>query len=276
MRAESTNRGRPSAFGIGDDDAAAVFAHALVLHVALDQREERVIAPDADPGASLDLRAALADEDRAGLDHLATVDLHPEHLGVGVAPVARRAAALLVCQLLALLLRGTPSRGLLRSLLDHLSLRGFDLLLGRGLGPASLPLRSLGLFLVFGLETHAADGDDLERRQVRASAVMHTHALLRLVADALDPRPAPVGDHPGVDLKPVDRRVSYLDVATVAEQQHAVDLDRRARLRIEAVDQDPISGGDPVLLAAAHDDGRRQRIWLGHGERLYQAPAARL
>src|SRR5690348_14032433 len=144
MRAESTNLGRPSAFGILDRHATAVFADALVLHVALDQREKRVIAPDADPGASLDLRAALADEDRAGVDQLAAVDLHPEHLRVGVAPVARRAAALFVCQLLALLLRAAPSRSLLRSLLDHLSFRGLDFLLVRralcapgGRGPGS-------------------------------------------------------------------------------------------------------------------------------------------
>src|SRR6266568_482333 len=279
MRAESTNRGRLSALGIVDDDAAAVFADTLVLHVAVDQREERVIAADAHAGARLDLGPALADEDRAGVDQLAAVDLDPEHLRVRVAPVARRAAALLMCQLLALLRRGAASGGLLRSLLDHLGLRGFDLLDGRSLGPAPLLLRSLGLFLflLVGLETHTADGDDLQRRQVRPSAVVHAHALLRLVADALDPRPARVGDHLGVDVEPVDHRVPHFDLAAVAEEQHAVDLDRRARLRGEAVDQDPISGGDSVLLAAAHDDGRRCRgdkrtIWLGHGERLYQAP----
>src|SRR5438094_6383570 len=109
MRAESTKRGLPSALEIlfrlralrvpGDCRAPAILPDTLVLHVAGDEREQRVVASDSDAGACADLRPALTDEDRAGVDQLSTVDLHAELLRVRVAPVARRAAAFLVCQL---------------------------------------------------------------------------------------------------------------------------------------------------------------------------------
>src|SRR5437773_4685511 len=105
MRAESTKRGLPSALEIlfrlraqrvpGDGHAPAILADPLVLHVSADERKQRVVASDSDAGAGTDLRAALADEDRAGVDQLATVDLHAKLLRVRVAPVARRAAAFL-------------------------------------------------------------------------------------------------------------------------------------------------------------------------------------
>src|SRR5262247_1485177 len=109
MRAEST-KGRLSALGIlGDRDAPAVLADALVFHVAADQREERVVATDADAGAGHDPGPALADDDRAGVDELSAVCLHAEHLGVRVTTVSRRASALLVGHRLLGLLLDAPS-----------------------------------------------------------------------------------------------------------------------------------------------------------------------
>src|SRR5207247_9538707 len=126
-------------------------------------------------------------------------------------------------------------------------------------------------FLLFLFGPDAADGDDLQRGQVSAASVMHAHALFRLVSNALHARSAPVRDHLGVDVEAVDRRTAHLDLAAVIEQQDSSELDRRARLRGEAVDQDLVAGRHAVLLAAADDDSRQRTIWLGHGERLYQA-----
>src|SRR6218665_3447326 len=59
--------------------------------------EQGVVAATADVHTGVEVRAALADEDLAGLDDLATEALHAQALGVGVATVARGARALLVC-----------------------------------------------------------------------------------------------------------------------------------------------------------------------------------
>ncbi len=53
--------------------------------------------------ARVELGAALADEDLAGLDDLAAEALHAEPLGVGVAAVAGAGRALLVCHVVRLL-----------------------------------------------------------------------------------------------------------------------------------------------------------------------------
>src|SRR6266508_3355225 len=45
----------------------------------------------------MDPRPPLADDDGAGVDFLTSERLHPEPLGLGVAPILGRAAALLVC-----------------------------------------------------------------------------------------------------------------------------------------------------------------------------------
>src|SRR5258708_2767875 len=112
MRAESMNC-LVSALLVGlDRRAAAVLADALVLDLAGDKREERVVATEADAGAWRDLGAALADQDRARVDALAAVDLHAQHLRVRVPAVARAASTFLVCHLLRFLL-GAPSRRLL-------------------------------------------------------------------------------------------------------------------------------------------------------------------
>src|SRR5690606_18406740 len=63
----------------------------------VDQREQGVVAAQADARTRMELGAALADDDVAGLDGLAAVHLHAEVLRIGVAAVARGTYALLVC-----------------------------------------------------------------------------------------------------------------------------------------------------------------------------------
>ena len=62
-----------------------------------DKREQRVVAAAADVVAGVEVGAALAEDDLAGLDLLAAEPLHAEALGVGVAAVTAGRRALLVC-----------------------------------------------------------------------------------------------------------------------------------------------------------------------------------
>src|SRR5207237_10847319 len=80
---------------VGDADEAALAAPPE-LHAAVAQREDRVVAAEARARTRAEPRAALAHDDRAGAHLLAGEDLHAEHLRVRVAPVARRAEALLM------------------------------------------------------------------------------------------------------------------------------------------------------------------------------------
>ena len=57
------------------------------LPLAVLEGEEREVAAAADVGAGMDLGAALADDDRAGLEGLAIVGLDAEKLRVRVAAV---------------------------------------------------------------------------------------------------------------------------------------------------------------------------------------------
>ena len=68
-----------------DDPAAAAGAE---LDVPADEREQRVVVATADAGAGVEVGAALADDDLAGVDELAAEALDAEALGVGVAAVA--------------------------------------------------------------------------------------------------------------------------------------------------------------------------------------------
>ena len=95
------------------------------------------------------------------------------------------------------------------------------------------------------------------------SAVSHTP---REAAPTAGTAAAAVRDHLGVDVEAVHRRITYLDLGAVVEEQHAAELHRGTRLRGEPVDQDSVAGGHAVLLAAADDDGRQRTIRLGHGE----------
>jgi len=65
--------------------------------MAVDQREQRVVLADADIQARMNGGAALANDDAAGADHFAAVDLHAKALCLGVATVARTAACLFMC-----------------------------------------------------------------------------------------------------------------------------------------------------------------------------------
>src|SRR5947209_5683977 len=248
MRAEST-KCRVSDLGILlDRDAPAVFADSMERHVSLDEREQSVVAADADPRPGRDLRAALADDDRSGVDELAPIGLDAEHLRVRVAAVAGRAAALLVRHSVSVLLRAAARsllrgfrRGLVGGRLRDLRRRGLAarLRLRRGgslscrgarwprcLGAAA-GLRRLAhalLFLLFfgllvDVEADAADRDDLERGQVGAPALVDAHALLRLVPDRLDARTAAVIDHACVNVDTVDPGLADLDVRAIVEKQ---------------------------------------------------------
>src|SRR5438128_2205245 len=55
-------------------DALALARDVLELDAAIDQREQRVVAADADVHAGLERRAALADDDAARADELAVAD----------------------------------------------------------------------------------------------------------------------------------------------------------------------------------------------------------
>src|SRR5690606_29999643 len=68
--------------------AALVTAVPLVLDDPVDRRVQREVPPHADEAAGMDLGAELTDEDVAGHDRLAAVDLHAAALTLGVATVA--------------------------------------------------------------------------------------------------------------------------------------------------------------------------------------------
>jgi hypothetical protein len=72
-------------------------ALAVEVHRALDEREEGVVATDADVAAGVEARAALPDDDAAGLDGLPAEKLHAQSLTVRVAAVAAGALTLFVC-----------------------------------------------------------------------------------------------------------------------------------------------------------------------------------
>src|SRR5580693_1371685 len=57
-------------------------------HLALNQREQRVVAAPANADARVEVGATLADEDLAGVHRLTAIPLHAEALGIGVTAVA--------------------------------------------------------------------------------------------------------------------------------------------------------------------------------------------
>src|SRR5713101_7125579 len=73
-------------------DEAAAAALVLEFDEAGDEGEKRVVLALGDVEAGLVARAALADEDGAGVDELAAEALHAEALAVRVAAVCRGAA----------------------------------------------------------------------------------------------------------------------------------------------------------------------------------------
>src|SRR5688572_11338388 len=77
------------------------FAHvslaSLELDLAVLQREDRVIAAQADIEAGMELGASLADDDGAGGDELPAVDFDSSVLCIAVATVLGGALTLLMC-----------------------------------------------------------------------------------------------------------------------------------------------------------------------------------
>jgi hypothetical protein len=98
-RLENPGRIRRKRGGV-DRDLHAAFGAGLELHGAVDQREDGVVATDADIAAGLHLGAALADDDVAGDHGLAAELLDAETTARGIAAVAGRAACFLMCHCL--------------------------------------------------------------------------------------------------------------------------------------------------------------------------------
>ena len=81
----------------GRDDAhRAATALGAELHGARDEREQRVVTTAAHTVTGVELGAALANQDLAGVDDLSAEALDAESLRVGVAAVAAGRRALLV------------------------------------------------------------------------------------------------------------------------------------------------------------------------------------
>ena len=72
-------------------------AAAVEMHVPVDQRVQRKIAPLADPFARMKAVADLADEDVSGSNFFAAESLHAEALRVGVTTVTARALSFFMC-----------------------------------------------------------------------------------------------------------------------------------------------------------------------------------
>src|SRR5690606_34123586 len=78
-----------SASGVDGKDADRLAApHLPELDLAVDKAEQGVVLALADVLARVELRAALAHEDRSGGDLAASEGLHAEALSVGIATVA--------------------------------------------------------------------------------------------------------------------------------------------------------------------------------------------
>src|SRR5688572_8875880 len=80
---------KASGFRYHAHGAALLGALDRELDLAIDQREQRVVAAQADARTRMELGATLADDDVARIDRLTTKDLDAQHLRVGVAAVAR-------------------------------------------------------------------------------------------------------------------------------------------------------------------------------------------
>src|SRR6476469_3935848 len=78
-------------------DELAAPPTVLELDDAVDLGEERVVLAQTDVLAGVELRAALADDDRAPRDRLAAERLHAQVLGVGVAAVTAGALSFFMC-----------------------------------------------------------------------------------------------------------------------------------------------------------------------------------
>src|SRR5690348_6462397 len=82
--------------GRGDGDEASALALVVELDHAVDFGVERVVTSHADVDARVELRAALANDDRSAGDELSREALHAEHFRLRVAAVARRSLSFFV------------------------------------------------------------------------------------------------------------------------------------------------------------------------------------
>lgn len=78
--------------GGADVDVLSVAPHRK-LNRALGRRKERVVAPDSDVLAGIELGTALANQDISRDHALAAEALDAQALGIGIAPIASRAGA---------------------------------------------------------------------------------------------------------------------------------------------------------------------------------------
>jgi hypothetical protein len=79
------------------DELTTLVTTRLERDGAIDQGEQGVVAAEADANTCVELGTALADDDVAGFDSLATIDLNAQVLGVRVATVAAGTYAFLMC-----------------------------------------------------------------------------------------------------------------------------------------------------------------------------------
>ena len=75
------------------------------MNAAIDEREQRVVAADADALTRMDVGAALADQNVAGQNELTVAALDAEALGLGITAVLGRTYAFLCAIVLYLLSR---------------------------------------------------------------------------------------------------------------------------------------------------------------------------
>ena len=73
------------------------FAETLVLHDAIDERIQCVVASSADIQAGMDLGTPLANDDGPGSNNLPGVPLHTKPLRITVPTILRTSNTLLVC-----------------------------------------------------------------------------------------------------------------------------------------------------------------------------------
>jgi len=119
-------------------------------------------------------------------------------------------------------------------------------------------LRRLFLSVVRLVGQRSADGEDLERRQVGAGTPVHAHPLLRAVAQDVDLGPSPVLQHADGHHLAGQRLGADLQVIALGNHEHALERQTGARLGGQAVDQDAVARGHPVLLTTTDDDSRQR------------------
>src|SRR5215831_17991722 len=88
-----------SSFNLAEERLRDAHVHLATLkfYFAVLQGEKRVIRTDPDIEARRELRPALSDDDRTGLNHLPAVRFHAQILRIAVAAVPRGALTLFMC-----------------------------------------------------------------------------------------------------------------------------------------------------------------------------------